>query len=137
MSLRTYVYGDGFNLFYRALKGRPYKWLDLMALVRRILRPHCQILRIKYFTALVLPNPREPAKHINQQTYIRAIETFIPEVEVYYGRFLEMKKGLPLLNPTPTSQVAEVVRMEEKDSDVNLGVHLVFDACQNLYIVEL
>lgn len=25
----TYVYIDGFNLYYRALKGTPYKWLDL------------------------------------------------------------------------------------------------------------
>jgi len=27
--LRTVVYIDGFNLFYGALKGTPYKWLDL------------------------------------------------------------------------------------------------------------
>ena len=28
---RTNVYIDGFNLFYGALKGSPYKWLDLGA----------------------------------------------------------------------------------------------------------
>ena len=27
--LRTYVYVDGFNLYYRAVRGTPYKWLDL------------------------------------------------------------------------------------------------------------
>ena len=37
--LRTYVYVDGLNLYYRALRGTPYKWLDLLALCRRILRP--------------------------------------------------------------------------------------------------
>jgi len=134
MDVRTYVYIDGFNLFYRVLKGKSgLKWLNLKELVRKILRPNCQILRIKYFTALVLPNPRDPDKHINQQTYIRAIETFIPEVEVYYGRFLESKKRLPLVNPTTTSRSAQVLKMEEKGSDVNLGVHLVYDACKDLY----
>ena len=26
----TIVYIDGFNLYYRALKGTPYKWLNLL-----------------------------------------------------------------------------------------------------------
>ena len=26
--MRTFVYVDGFNLFYRALKGTSWKWLD-------------------------------------------------------------------------------------------------------------
>ena len=30
--MRTYVYVDGFNLYYGALKGSHYKWLDLKAL---------------------------------------------------------------------------------------------------------
>jgi len=133
MSVRTYVYIDGFNLYYRAVKGTPYKWLDLKEVVRRILRPNCRILKIKYFTALVLPTDRDPGKHIRQQTFIRAIETFIPEVEVYYGRFLEGHKKLPLVHPTSTARFAKVIKMEEKGSDVNLGVHLVHDAAQDRY----
>jgi len=35
--MRTYVYVDGFNLYYSALKNTPYKWLDLRALFARIL----------------------------------------------------------------------------------------------------
>jgi hypothetical protein len=27
--VRTSIYIDGFNLYYRALKGTPYKWLDV------------------------------------------------------------------------------------------------------------
>ena len=80
-----------------------------------------------------MPNPRDPEKRINQQTYIRAIETFTPEMEVYYGRFLESRKRLPLVKPTLSSDFAEVFKMEEKGSDVNLGVHLVYDACKDLY----
>jgi hypothetical protein len=29
---RTFVYIDGFNLYYRALKGSPHRWLNLAAL---------------------------------------------------------------------------------------------------------
>ena len=29
MNTRTYVYADGCNLYYRALRGTKYKWLDL------------------------------------------------------------------------------------------------------------
>lgn len=131
--MRTWVYIDGFNLYYRAIRGTPYKWLNLKALLQLILKPDCHIEKIKYFTALVSPTSRDPDKRIRQQTFIRAIETFIPEVEVFYGRFLESKKMLPLANPTGTSRFAEVIKMEEKGSDVNLGVHLVHDAAQNRY----
>jgi len=27
--MRTIVYSDGFNLYYRALKGTSHKWLDV------------------------------------------------------------------------------------------------------------
>ena len=30
--MRTFVYVDGFNLYYGALKSTPWKWLDLPAL---------------------------------------------------------------------------------------------------------
>jgi hypothetical protein len=30
------AYIDGFNLYYGALKGTPYKWLDIVALARRL-----------------------------------------------------------------------------------------------------
>jgi hypothetical protein len=33
---RTNVYIDGFNLFYGALKGSRYKWLDLDVLCRHL-----------------------------------------------------------------------------------------------------
>ena len=36
---RTVVYVDGFNLYYGAVKGTPYKWLDLEKYFQ-LLRPH-------------------------------------------------------------------------------------------------
>ena len=46
------VYIDGFNLYYGALKGTPYKWLDLARLCQALL-PSDTIQEIKYFTARV------------------------------------------------------------------------------------
>jgi hypothetical protein len=46
------VYIDGFNLYYGALKGTPYKWLDLSRLCQTLL-PSDTIHEIKYFTARV------------------------------------------------------------------------------------
>ena len=37
--MRTFVYADGFNLYYGTLKGTPYKWSDTVALLERILQP--------------------------------------------------------------------------------------------------
>ena len=56
---RTYVYVDGFNLYYNALKGTPYKWLDVEALARRLV-PTDQLVAVRYFTARVRPRPDDP-----------------------------------------------------------------------------
>jgi uncharacterized LabA/DUF88 family protein len=36
-SLKTYVYVDGFDLYYGALRKSPYKWLDLAKFCQRLL----------------------------------------------------------------------------------------------------
>ena len=36
-TIRTWVYVDGFNLYYGAVKGTPYKWLNLVELAKRLL----------------------------------------------------------------------------------------------------
>jgi hypothetical protein len=97
--IRTYVYVDGFNLYYRALKDTPFNWLDLKALSSCLLSPRNEITAIKYFTALVSGkiNADQP---IRQKTYLRAIQTYIPEVSVYYGHFLSHVISAPLATPT-------------------------------------
>ena len=54
--MKTNVYVDGFNLYYGAVKGTPFRWLDMAAMCRMLL-PGDQINRIKYFTALVDARP--------------------------------------------------------------------------------
>lgn len=45
--MRTFVYVDGFNLYYGSLKGTPHKWLDIKALFKAILRSENQLQKIK------------------------------------------------------------------------------------------
>ncbi len=42
--MRTSVYIDGFNFYFRAVKNTPYKWLDFKKLVSILLQPHHQII---------------------------------------------------------------------------------------------
>ena len=41
----TKVYVDGFNLYYRALKDSPFRWLDLRELAKNLL-PQDTIYRV-------------------------------------------------------------------------------------------
>jgi len=131
--MRTHIYVDGFNLYYGALKGTPYKWLDLLGLFRRVLQPHHDIRSIKYFTALVSESDRDPNKPIRQKTYIRALEKFSPEVEVFYGHFLSHRVKAPLAVPNGNERFAEIIKTEEKGSDVNIAVHLLNDSWLGSY----
>lgn len=134
---RTIVYIDGFNLYYRALKGSPHRWLDIAAMSRAALPSACTVVRVNYYTARVSgrTDPTSPAR---QNAYLRALST-LPGVVIYYGNFLANQKWAGLVQPPqfmppvqlPAGAQANVVRVwktEEKGSDVNLGVHLVRDA---------
>ena len=131
--MRTFVYVDGFNLYYGTLKGSPYKWLDLLVLFQRMLQPRHRILAIKFFTARVSVTPNDPSKPQRQDTYLRALQLYRPEVEVYFGHFLSHNVRLPLATPTARRRTVEVIRTEEKASDVNLAVHLLNDCWLNAY----
>lgn len=134
---RTIVYIDGFNLYYRALRGTAHKWLDIAAMSAASLPASCQIERINYYTAHVSGRVDADAPK-RQHAYLRAIET-LPNVVLHFGNFMVSQKwsGVvqpPRFQPRPTQpavpdpQVAYVWKTEEKGSDVNLGVHLVRDA---------
>ena len=97
--MRTFVYVDGFNLYYGALKGTPWKWLDLPALFSKVLQPHHDTLKVKYVTARVSGTPADPSKPQRQDVYLRTLRRHRPEVEVYFGHFLSHKIRAPLAHP--------------------------------------
>lgn len=134
--LRTIVYIDGFNLYYRALRGTPHRWLNLAELCRLML-PSNEIRRINYYTARVSARPDDPRQQVRQLNYLRALAT-LPKLEIHLGHFLSHEVWMPLAAPaTGGPRFARVIRTEEKGSDVNLATHLVSDAYENHFDVAV
>ena len=130
--MKTIVYVDGFNLYYGSVKDTPYKWLNIH-LMCELLLPNNQIVGMKYFTAKVFSRKSDPQKHIRQQVYLRALRT-LPNFEIIYGHYSEHPKWMRLANPQPgQSKYVEVIKTEEKGSDVNLAVNLLHDGYHGKY----
>jgi uncharacterized LabA/DUF88 family protein len=123
---KTFVYIDGFNLYYGALKRTPYRWLDLGRLCALML-PGDDIAAVNYYTSLVRARPNNPTAPNDQQMYLRALRT-IPKLSITYGHFLTHSVRMVLTGVTPAQRVW-VDKTEEKGSDVNIATHLVRDAC--------
>lgn len=94
--MRAIVYVDGFNLYYGALKGTKYKWLDLISLSKQIIPTSNVISKVKYFTARV-SGAADPDSPRRQQIYLSAIQTF-PEIDLHFGSFLAKSMWRPIIN---------------------------------------
>lgn len=68
MSNKTYVYIDGFNLYYGRVKGTEHKWLDMSKLCDLYL-PGYDIAQIRYYTAYVTPRDDDPEQIERQRVY--------------------------------------------------------------------
>ena len=133
---RTYVYVDGFNLYYRALRKTKFKWLNLDALVRGLLDADNSVDRIRYFTAPV-SGKFDPGVPVRQQRYMQALRT-LPSITIHEGNFLTKPKMRPLVSPMPGGPThVEIWNTEEKGSDVNLATYLIHDAWQDLFDVAV
>lgn len=131
--MRTIVYVDAFNLYFGALKGTPCKWLNIVEMVRRHVKPHHQIVGLKYFSAKLNTRPGDPGAPARQELYFRALHT-VPGTEIVLGHYLTKIVPMPLANPAPgQNPFVQVIKTEEKGSDVNLAVAMVHDGYCNLY----
>jgi uncharacterized LabA/DUF88 family protein len=131
--MRTNLYIDGFNLYYGCVKGTPYRWLDLAKFCQAMLNPENRINRIRYFTAWVKPRSNDPQQLQRQQIYIRALQT-IPNLTVHFGHYLTNPTRMPLANPPAKGpRTVEVIKTEEKGSDVNLATYLLLDGFKRDY----
>ena len=128
----TNVYIDGFNLYYRALKDTPFRWLDLRKLAEALF-PQDTINKVCYFTARLDARPGNPTQPQRQQAYLRALAT-LPGFEIYYGTFRSGVRRRPLAEPVPGLPTHVLVRdSEEKGSDVNLATRLLVDGFSGEY----
>ena len=125
--MKTFVYVDGFNLYFGCIKGTPNKWLNIRQLCETLL-PRNQIECIKYFTAKVGARPSNPSAPVNHEAYLRALRT-LPKFEIHFGHFLTHTVRMPLAHPVAgLPNTVEVIKTEEKGSDVNLATQLLNDA---------
>lgn len=129
------VYVDGFNLYANQLKYHPEtKWLDLYKLCCRLF-PGFEVKLVRYFTAEIRAlkgkDPRGPSR---QSAYLRAV-ALNPKVKVHLGRFGQAKRYMDrypiVLRDDGTPETVRVRKLEEKQSDVNLGAWMVHDALKN------
>jgi len=146
--MRTIVYVDGFNLYYRMLKDRPsLKWVNQLLLAKAVLGSAHAITRVNYYIARVSTRAHDPLAPARQATYLNALST-VPEIAIHEGSFMISEPWMVLANPPqakpngyawtmPTPSRVRVVKSEEKGSDVNLGAHLVRDAFTDAFDVAV
>jgi uncharacterized LabA/DUF88 family protein len=134
--VRTIAYVDGYNLFFGCLKNTPYKWLDIHALLAHILRiqdPASELMGVKYFTAPIKARlaSRGEAATQAQETYRRALQTN-PAIHLIKGWYsLERASAPRYVQPPDKTNRVDIWRLEEKETDVNIALHLYRDALRN------
>ena len=131
---KVIAYVDGFNLFYGSLKGTKNKWLNLVSLCEGLLKPNQELVAVKYFSAQIGTSPRSPEKAFRQKIYLEALQTD-PKVHVKLGYFSIHKTKMPLAKGFNTGNISivEVIKTEEKGTDVNLAVQMAVDAVRGAF----
>ena len=131
---KTAIYIDGLNLYYR-LKNITHKWLNIQKLSHSYLDlKQNQIIKIKYFTALVKEQAGDPSNISRQHRYLRALKT-ISNLEIIFGQFKKREVKGVLCDSEDRKQlnknIVKIKKWEEKMSDVHIATQLVADAYQN------
>lgn len=122
-SKRTIVYIDGYNLYHAIddLKDDSLKWLNLYKLANSMLREGEHLHQVIYFSAFATHYPGAYKRH---RQYVAALKE--ENVKVVMGQF---KKKFPKCNVCQ----ARYATHEEKETDVNIAIHLVRDTLQDSF----
>lgn len=135
--MKTTLYLDGFNLYYGAVKGTAYKWLDVVKLLSHICHeqaPTADIVAVKYFTAPVKGSIATHGMQAvqSQNAYLKALRTLYPNlIEIIEGYFVLEEAGLPRYQkPLVKTDRVQVWKLEEKKTDVHIAIQLYRDACK-------
>ena len=127
---RIYGYIDGFNIYHaiddanRAVRGAKshLKWLNLFSLMKEFTDPNVHTVdAVKFFTAYPTWNAEKTVRHKN---YTAALEH--AGVTIIEGQF---KAKTCFCKNCRTDYRAR----EEKESDVNIAMHLINDAHLDLF----
>ena len=124
---RVAVYIDGLNLYYglKSKGWRRYYWLDVQRLSENMMRTRQRLQFVRYFTANFLPDDNDPGQVERQDAYMDALSS-LPKVRIHYGFHLSRTITCPHCG-------ADIIRYEEKMTDVNIAVALLEDANNDLF----
>ncbi len=123
MARRVIVYIDGFNLYHSIadLNEPSLKWLNLWSLSQSLVRENEQLIAVKYCSAFATWMAGPFARH---RQYVRALEC--TGVQTIMGRFKEKPRECNQCHARWTSH-------EEKETDVNIAIHLIKDVLTNQF----
>ncbi|MCC5841824.1 MAG: NYN domain-containing protein [Opitutales bacterium] len=127
--MKTILYIDGFNFYYGACRRFSIRWVNPLKLAQLLL-PNCEIARVRYFSAIIKSDPSDPQKVGRQHTYLRALKT-LPAIDIEMGAFLQSVKSMPRYPLSDPVEKVDVLKTEEKGSDVNIATALLLDAFDN------
>jgi uncharacterized LabA/DUF88 family protein len=118
---KTIVYIDGFNLYF-AMRDKGwsnYMWLDLIKFSQQLLNDTQELVHVKYFTSRI---KNDPEKQKRQNLYLEALTTLNADIlKVYEGQYQSNTFSCP-------SCRGELWDDQEKQTDVNIAVHMLLDA---------
>ena len=154
LPLRTRIYIDGYNLYYGCLTKTPYKWLDVLALFETGILPTIlyqsargrsgaamELLHepaIKYFTADIIETAAKGQDSVSSQAHYhnaltkklgRRIAFVKGNYSIYKAKQPLISADAPERKPRECEKV-QVWKFEEKQSDVNIALHMFDDALQ-------
>lgn len=124
---RVIAYIDGFNLYYglKTSNWKKYYWLNCYSLVEKFLKKNHELVKVKYFTAMITHPKDKKERH---KIYIQALVT-IPNVEIIKGKYK--------YDTHPCKCGQEVKVIKEKMTDTNIAVNMLRDAYQDNYDTAL
>jgi len=120
---RYCFYIDGFNVYYslNTRRFQKYKWLDYRKVAERTVKAEDNIAGIFYFTTFVDWKPDAVARH---KQYIKALRSV--GVDSVFGRFMQKKVRCHVYGRYYKTR-------EEKQTDVNISLHIICDGINDLY----
>jgi uncharacterized LabA/DUF88 family protein len=103
----------------KSKKWRSYYWLDLVKFVESFLKPHQELVGVKYFSAV----QKNIGKADRQDLFFQA-NKLNPKFHLHLGKFLQKKLICRNCHD-------EIIQFEEKETDVRIATQMLNDVVQN------
>ena len=100
-------------------------WLDIRGLAENLLKTNQVLAEVRYFTARIHSHNDSEGKSKRQKIYLEALETQTT-LHIFDGHYLAKERRCRNCG-------AKGITHEEKMTDVNIAVQLLFDAQDNLF----